>query len=76
MKSLNLSDDVDSIVPLYAPLLGWKYFHTDESLVLVSVPTLSLGGIAIANMVSHNGCGQPAHNLVRPIEKLHKINFI
>ena len=76
MESLNLSEDVDSIVPLYAPLHGWKYFHTDESLVLLSVPTLSLGGIAIANTMSQNGCGQPAHNIVRPIVKLHKINFI
>ena len=57
MRSLDLSEDVDYIVPLYAPLLGQDYFYADESLVLLSVPTLSLGGIAIANIVSQNGCG-------------------
>ena len=79
MRSCDLSDDIDEIIPLHASLLGGGggvYLSTVETLVPLSVPGSSQIHDVIVNIVSQNGSGHPDHDIVRHREELHKINFM
>ena len=64
MRSCDLSEDIDEIIPLHASPLGWGYLPTVETLVPPSVSGSSQIHDAIVSMVSQNGFGRPAHNIV------------
>ena len=65
MRSCDLSEDIDEMIPLHASPLGWGYLPTVETLVPPSVPGSSQIRDAIVSIVSQNGFGRPAHNIVR-----------
>ena len=71
-----MSEDIDEIIPLHASPLGWGCLPTVETLVPPSVPGSSQIHDAIVSMVSQNGFGRPAHNIVRHREELHEINLM
>ena len=76
MRSCDLSEDIDEIIPLHASPLGWGYLPIFETLVPPLVPGSSQTCDAIVSMVSQNGIEGPAHDIVRHREELHEINFM